>query len=134
MDKNIQLKHCSVEFNRWGARTHFPDGRFVDAVPDWQGAHYAVIAHRCGYGDDRLAYCQEHELAHALVCEWLYDDVSDVLWHLAHNDPLTGPEAVAEELLAQTLQRFVRAKERPIVGGVDWDGLRELWFSKLNDC
>ena len=38
---------------------------------------------------------------------------------------LSGKEAAGEELMAQTLQRFLRAGERPIIGGVKWDDLRD---------
>jgi hypothetical protein len=86
--------------------------------------HYHVIAHRCGYGDDLLAYAREHELFHLLVEEWLFDRPSRILWGLAHGRPLGAHDAAYEEMMAQAAQRFVRAAERPIIGGVGWDGLK----------
>lgn len=94
--------------------------------------HYYVIAHRLGYGDDLRQYALEHEVCHHLVCEWLLERPSPVLWALAHGEPVDAGEAAFEELAAMALQRWVRANERPIVGNVDWDGLKELALEKLD--
>lgn len=117
----IRLKHCCILPADWGCLTVFEDGTEVPSVPDWTGAHYAVISHRTGYGDDRLRYCIEHEVAHAFVAEKLYDEPSQVLWALAHGKPLSGKRAAYEEFMAQGFQRWLRANERPILGGVPWD-------------
>lgn len=37
---------------------------------------------------------------------------------------LSGRESVEEEIAAQVLQRWLRANERPIVSGVDWDAMK----------
>ena len=127
--KTTNTKHAEIEFNEFGARTTFDDGSFVDARPAYEGLeghHYHVVSHRCGYGDDLIRYCQEHELAHTVVCEFLYNDVSFVLFNLAHGRKPHEPHY--EELMAQTLQRFVRAGERPIIADVDWDGMRDLFL------
>jgi hypothetical protein len=73
----------------------------------------------------------EHELCHLALEEWLHDRPSRILWGLAHGAPLPPHECAYEELAAQALQRFVRAAERPIVGGVDWDALRAFTLAKL---
>lgn len=120
----IALAYCTVEYTDWGCVTHFPDGTQFGAHPH-ETPHYHVIAHRLGYGDDLLGYCREHEVAHCLIAEWFRDEPSAVLWDLAHGaepDPIT---AVHEEVMAQTLQRWIRAGERPILAGVDWDGIKE---------
>lgn len=122
----VTLKHCTFERYEWGATTRFPDGTTVDAIPH-DTHHYHVIAHRLGYEDDILTYCQEHELAHSVVAEFFTDTPSDVLWQLAHGKKPNHWNMVAEEMAAQALQRFVRAGERPIISGVDWNSLREVF-------
>lgn len=120
----IILQHCTVVYTDAGCTVIFRDGASVDAVPHPQLPHYHVIAHRCGYGDDLMAYCREHEVCHALVAQWFYDGPSRVLQALARNGAHDHWQDIAEEIATQALQRFVRANERPIVGDVDWDGLK----------
>ena len=119
----ITLAHCTITPTSWGCVTTLRDGTSFGAHPH-DTHHYAVIAHRCGYGDDLMAFCVEHEFAHAFMAERLYGAPSPVMWGLAHDCPLDGPASVAEEVAAQVFQRWLRANERPIVGGVDWDGLK----------
>jgi hypothetical protein len=119
----IHLRHCSIEHTPEGCITRFADGSEIASQPH-DTHHYAVISHRTGCGDDLLAYCRDHELAHALVEERLHDRPSQILWALAHGHMLTGKEAAYEEIAAQTLQRWVRPNERPIIGGVNWDRLK----------
>jgi len=134
--RTIHLKHCRVEFHDWGAVTHHEEGVPVPATPH-QTHHYREIAYRCGYTvfltggmhgtkidwpASCLMYCQEHEFAHAFIAEKLFDRPSAVLEAIAMGKPLRGNHAVYEEITAQTFQRWTRAHERPIVGGVDWDG------------
>jgi hypothetical protein len=126
----IPFRWAALEIVATGAVTHFEDGTSFGAWPH-DTHHYAVIAHRCGYGDDLLRYCREHELCHLALEEWLHDRPSGILWGLAHGAPLPPHDAAYEELAAQSLQRFVRAAERPIVGGVDWDALRAFTLAKL---
>lgn len=132
MNRIARTAHCVITSDGWKTVVTFPDGRTCDAIPHMT-PHYYVIAHRCGYGDDIASYCFEHEVAHAVVSEWLWDRPSPVLDTLASGAMLTGKEAVAEELLAQTLQRFVRAGERPIIGGVKWDKLRAAFLAAMED-
>lgn len=120
----IRLRFCSIEYTDFGCITRFPDGSDVSAWPHPDMPHYSVIAHRCGYGDDLLAYCREHEFAHALAAECLKGQRSHVLWSLAHNEEPDIGAALFEEIAAQTLQRWFRANERPIVSGYDWDGMK----------
>jgi hypothetical protein len=119
----IQLRFASVEYTPQGCVSRFEDGTSFGAHPH-DTPHYHVIAHRCGYGDDLLAYCREHEVCHHLICEWLYGAPSPILWKLAHGEELPPGYAAFEEFAAQALQRWVRANERPIIGGVDWDGIK----------
>lgn len=119
----VHLATATVHYTPEGCVSHFADGASWGAIPH-DTPHYHVIAHRCGYGDDLLAYCREHEVCHHLVSEWLLRRPSPVLWGLAHGRELTAAEAVFEEMAAQGLQRWVRANERPIIGGVDWNALK----------
>jgi hypothetical protein len=127
----IRLKYAKVLFTDWGCKTVFLDGTEADAIPH-DTHHYHVVSHRLGYGDDVLAYCQEHELAHSFIEEKLHNRPSRVLWGVAHGSMLSGPAATYEELVAQQFQRWVRASERPISSGVDWDGLRRAWEEILS--
>lgn len=131
----ITLDHCVIEFTDWGAITHHHQGVPVPATPH-DTPHYREIAMRCGYLSRIpldiatvdawkiacLAYCQEHEFAHAFMAQKLFDRPSAVLEAIAMGHPLRGNHAIYEEITAQTFQRWTRAHERPIVGGADWDG------------
>lgn len=116
----------------WGCRTTFHDGSQWGAFPH-DTHHYHVIAHRCGYGDDILRYAQEHEVCHLVAEEWLWDRPSRVLWALAHGDEIAPHDAACEEAVTMTVQRWLRANERPIIGGVDWDGLKRYMLEKLGE-
>jgi hypothetical protein len=120
----LQLRFCCVEWTREGARVTFPGGCDTQAWPHPEVHHYHVIAHRLGYGDDLLAYAREHELAHAVVAEELMDAPSYVLRMLSRGGVVDPKAAVIEEIAAQTLQRWVRANERPIVADCDWDAMK----------
>jgi hypothetical protein len=126
----ITLANAVVQFTEQGCVTTFADGASWGALPH-DTPHYHVIAHRCGYGDDLLSYCREHEICHLVVEECLHDRPSRILWGLAHGEPIGPAEAAYEEMAAQTLQRFIRAAERPIIGGIDWDGIRDFALTKL---
>lgn len=130
MNRIANLTYCQIVSDGWRVTVTFPDGRTCPAVPHMT-PHYHVISHRCGYGDDVAAYCFEHEVAHAVVCEVLWDQPSPVLDAVASGRMLSGRDAVAEELLAQTLQRFARAGERPIIGGIDWDAMRARFLEAV---
>lgn len=127
----INLRFCSIDYTDAGCTTRFLDGTWVDACPHPEMPHYHVIAHRCGYGDDLLAYAREHEVAHELVAEHFTDNPSVVLWGLAHDYKQPAALVTYEEVMAQTLQRWIRANEEPIVAGVDWGGLKQHALEKL---
>lgn len=119
-----QLAIGSVHFSLhdWGITTHFPDNTYLNATPH-DTHHYHVIAHRCGYTDDIVRYCQEHEFFHIFVSTYvLYRD--SILHTLALGFIPARSQAVGEELLTQTMQRWVRANEEPIISDVDWYSLR----------
>jgi hypothetical protein len=126
----VQLRYASIERTDFGCVTHFLDGAFVNSVPH-DTHHYHVISHRCGYGDDILAYNFEHDFLHSFLCEFLFDEPSKVLWGEAHGESLLGEHAAFEEISVQTFQRFLRANERPIVSDVDWDHLRREAMAML---
>lgn len=123
-DRRISLQFCDVFFTSWGAETVFPDKTRIGAYPHPEMPHYSVIAHRCGYGDDLLAYTREHEFAHAYIEERICGRPSQVLSALARGKPLTGYDAAYEEITAQAFQAFLRANQRPICSGVPWDRLK----------
>lgn len=119
----LHLPYCTFEYTDYGAKTIFRDGAEASTWPH-DDHHYHVIAHRCGYGDDILAYCREHDLAHIVAAEEFNNMPSCVLNAQAHGrEPHTGL-ALQEEVAAQVIQRWVRARERPIIANFDWDRLR----------
>lgn len=129
MYRTIQTPSAVVTYYADGAYSTYPDGTSYAAQPH-DTEHYDMIAARCGYSvpawsDDawkaRMAYCREHEVLHHLVGAWFYDGPSPVLWALAHGQDVSPAAAALEEAMVMTCQRWVRADERPIIGGVDWD-------------
>ena len=80
----------------------------------------------------RLAYCREHEVFHHVVGAVFYFGPSPVLWRLAHGEPVDEKYAALEEATVMALQRWVRAGERPIIGGVDWDALKAQCLALLD--
>jgi hypothetical protein len=122
----IQLRFASLEYTPEGAVTHFPDGSSWGALPHDTPAYHA-IAHRLGYEGDTLRYCQEHELAHALIGEHFCSH-SPVIWALAHGEEPPAMIAAAEEALVLTLQRYARANEVPMVDRVDWPALKSRFL------
>lgn len=116
----IRLRFATIERTDFGCVTRFDDGSFVNSIPHPQDPHYHVVAHRCGYEDDLHAYTLEHEFAHCLLAERLQQRASPVLWALAHGTEASAGDAALEELAVQSFQRYLRANEQPIVGGIDW--------------
>ncbi len=126
---SIELSHCRIEWTSTGCITVFSaDGAVIESQPH-DTHHYHVIAHRCGYGDDILAYCREHDFLHSFTEQWFYDRPSRVLWALAHGTVTPSPQY--EELVVQTCQRWLRANERPIAAGADWDGFKRSAVTAL---
>ena len=131
----MQIGAATVTYTPDGALSTFADGTSFGAQPH-DTPHYDQIAERCGYGlglgwgddtrraDGRLRYCREHEVFHHLAGEVFYGGASPVLWLLAHGREPDTAAAALEEAMVMTLQRWVRAGERPIIGGVDWDDLK----------
>ena len=119
----IRLRYALLSPTTQGCITLFEDGSEASSIPH-NTPHYHVVAHRLGYGDNLLAYCFEHEFCHSFVEERLHDRPSQVLWAVAHGQTLSGPTSAYEEIAAQVFQRWLRANERPILSGVDWDKLK----------
>lgn len=120
----IKLSFCEFERFNWGCTTRFRDGSHVDAFPHWENHHYHVIAHRCGYADDLLTYCQEHEFAHNFIAEKFSRGISPILAALAIGSECSAEEAAYEEALVHIFQAWLRANQEPIIGGIDWRGLK----------
>jgi hypothetical protein len=133
----IDFRFHSIEWTDYGARvlspSHFVTAKHeTSAWPHPEDPHYAVIAHRCGYRDDLLGYCREHELAHILVSQEIRGTPSYVIDAQALGvEPDLGM-AIPEEFAAQALQRFARANEEPIIAGFDWNALRALFLGHVH--
>ena len=127
------LPRVSITLYEHGAYSTFDTGASYAAQPHFDDPHYSVIAHRCGYGDDLLRYCREHEFFHHIAGEEFYGGVSPVVWTLAHGGTIDPRKAATEELVVMALQRWVRAAEEPIVGGFDWHGLRDRCLRLLDE-
>jgi hypothetical protein len=113
----------TVIYHDWHCVSHFSDGTSFGAYAH-DTHHYHVISHRTGYGDDIHLYAKEHEVIHHLVGELFYHGVSPILWALAHGGQVSNEEAVKEEALVLLIQRWIRANERPIVSGANWDAIK----------
>lgn len=129
-----RLDYAEVILTDDGCYSQFADGSTWGSQPH-DTPHYDEIAKRCGYlkagqPDDerravaRMAYCREHEVCHHVVGAVFYKGPSPVLWALAHGGDVTPEAAALEEAMVMTLQRWLRAGERPIIGGVDWDAIK----------
>jgi hypothetical protein len=123
--RSIPLQFACFDVYPDFVRTVFTSGGAVDGAPHPEMPHYHVIAHRCGYGDDLMAYCLEHEFCHSFLSEQLHGRPSRVMFALAHGRPIAPGRAAEEEMATQMFQRWLRAHERPIVGGIDWDRLKQ---------
>lgn len=138
MKQVTRIDYAEVVLTDDGCFSRFADGSTWGAQPH-DTPHYDEIAERCGYltprrdpsqpiderkAAARLAYCREHEVCHHVVGTVFYHAPSPVLWALAHGGDVTPEQAALEEAMVMTLQRWFRAGERPIIGGVDWDALR----------
>lgn len=139
------LDHCTVTLTDDGCYTTFADGSTWGAQPH-DTPDYLEIATRTGYlpcgfpgqtfetraAEARMAYCREHDVLHHVVGAVFFFGPSPVLWKLAHGHPVDEKYAALEEAMVMTLQRWVRAGERPIIGGVDWHGLRAQCLAVLD--
>jgi len=138
------LAHATVTLTPDGCVSTFTDGTMWGAQPH-DTPDYDAIAQRCGYyprpypttvscarADARMQYCREHDLLHHVVGEVFFFGPSPVLWKLAHNQAVDPMYAALEEAMVMTLQRWVRAGERPIIGGVDWEALRARCLGLLD--
>lgn len=126
----IDLWHCDVWQTEKGVAIQHVDpvlrtpiGILIEGHPH-HTPHYFIVAHRCGYGDNIFQFAVEHDLFHAWVAEHFLGQPSNVLWKLAHGTHADPTEAAQEEIWVQTIQAWVQANVRPIVGGVDWDQLK----------
>jgi hypothetical protein len=144
--RTIQTPSALVTYYEDGAYSTYPDGASYAAQPHDTGG-YDAISERCGYLDRyarfgrsrwsarpiaRLEYCREHEVFHHLVGAWFYGGPSPVLWALAHSSDVTPEAAALEEAMVMACQRWVRAGERPIIGGCDWDRFKREALALLD--
>lgn len=113
-----------------GSLTTFPglERHSSNAYPHPEDPHYPVVAYECGYGDDLMAYCREHDFVHSFLADACGELAgSPVLWWEArcalHPYPLN---AVREEALVIAFQRWLRANQAPIIAfpGYSWDELK----------
>jgi len=128
----IRTAFARLEWTPEGALSTFDDGTSWPAhVHDLP--HYHAVAHRLGYEGDTLRYCREHELSHHLCAEH-FGEPSRVLWGLAHDRMVDPLAAASEEALAMALQRYARTNEVPLIACVDWQALRTLFLTKLEEA
>ena len=106
----IYLKY--VEFDIWcdSVVTRFADGTECAGTPH-ETPDYLARAMRLGYGNDIMAYLRDHELAHNLIAQELWDKPSPVLHAVAKGQPLSFAEADPEERLVINFQGFLRQGE-----------------------
>lgn len=119
----IRIADSTIAFTPDGCVTTFANGASYGAQPHFT-PHYHVAAHRCGYGDDLLRYARDHEACHLFIERDFLAGRSGVLRKLANGHPVHPGEAAVEEAAVMTLQRWLRANERPMIGGVAWDALK----------
>lgn len=117
------LRGSTFEPTEFGCRTTFWDGKSAPSIPH-DTHHYHVVSHRCGYGDDVMRYCREHDFVHSFLAERLLGKTSPVLWDVAHGIQPRDKWYVYEEATVQMFQRWLRANERPILADCDWDALK----------
>jgi hypothetical protein len=127
----IRVGSATVTLTPEGAYTVYDDGPSFAAHPH-DVPHTYVIAHRCGYQDDILRFTQEHEVCHHIVSEWILGRQSLVIRPLARGLTPYPCDALLEETLTQTFQRWLRANELPIIGDVDWSGFKARALALLN--
>lgn len=127
----MRIGTATLTYTPDGCVTAFDDGSTYGAHPH-DTHHYHVVSHRCGYGDDILAYAREHEACHHIVSEWIGGYTSKVIWPLAHGRDPDPVDALMEEALTMTFQRWLRAGERPIIGSVPWDAIKARALALLN--
>lgn len=126
----IDLRFAQIRWTDFGCEVEYQDGATISAWPH-DTHHYHVISHRCGYQDDILAYCREHEFCHEFLSQELFGRPSQVLFPLAHKRVPRLGLALQEEALTQMFQRWLRAAEEPILDGADWRKLKEQALALL---
>jgi hypothetical protein len=128
----LRLKYCEVDVWPDKVLTTFDDDTSYGAYAH-DTKHYRALAARCGYRADIHAYCREHEVAHSIVTEYLFNAPSRVLWALAHGTTAETVDILLEEELAISLQAFTRAKVLPgsSAPAFSWFDLRNRFIEAL---
>lgn len=88
-----------------GARTTLPCGEVIPATPHETDGYRRTAAEH-GYGSDTLRLCQEHELVHVALADWLRLLVSPTLQGVA--DGRDWEHAWIEEAAVLAVQRYAR--------------------------
>ena len=126
----MRIGTATVTYYDGGAYTTYDDGASYAAQPH-DTPDYCEVTQRCGYGTDTLAFCREHDTMHLICAEWFGFGDDNVIWKLAHGSEINLAEAAREEMMVQTAQAWVRGGIRPIIGDVDWQGLKRFALSLL---
>jgi len=85
------------------------DGTTVPGAPE-DTDDYRATAARLGYGDDTLKLCQEHEVTHIALCDWLgIDSPTMILLHAPEPDDRLRRLNQLEEAAVLAIQHFARA-------------------------
>lgn len=125
----IVIGRATLHWTPEGALTVYDDGAQWGALPH-DTPDYQEVTARLGY-PDILTYCRHHEFAHHAVSEWGFGKRSRVLWPLAHGEPVDLQNAVSEEALCHTFQKWIMLGERPIIGDFLWQELRDRALAVL---
>jgi hypothetical protein len=125
-----KFQHCTFRFRNFGCETTFLDGVVLESFPHPEDNDYHIIAARLGYHYNLLAYCREHDFFHNFCADWFLHKPSPSLWASAHEG--IAVNAPVEEMAVHACQRWVRANERPIISGVNWDRFKSLALDILS--
>lgn len=102
------IRGTTVSLSNGGATVVFPNGDVIDAVPHDTDS-YRDTAERHGYGTDTLRLCQEHELVHLALCDWLGLGESPTFVRILAGETAPCKLNGLEEDAVLAVQRFARA-------------------------
>jgi hypothetical protein len=129
----IPLKFCTVSFYRHWVWTQFHDGQGYGAFPEYEPDRPFFPNYTEGYraaakfaGNlDPMVYCLVHDFAHSLVMQEVLDEPSQILWALAHDEPVPRL-TVFEEATVLVFQRFLNGGRIFATSPkVDWFSIRD---------
>lgn len=142
--RSIQLKHCRIDVGLPDGVykapsfvvTHFEDGTSWGSAPH-PTPEYEALALRCGYTHGYILwrYCVEHDIAHAIIAQELYDEPPRVILGCARGVYASRQDILHEEALAIELQAFARANALPgsSAPGWSWHDVRAVFLAACSE-